>query len=81
MANKYNIYDTAVTVLGVGFTLENFQTILGIIIGLLTLTNILIKMGFRIKDAIEKKKYEEISKIIDDGIEDIKEVKDNAKNK
>ena len=81
MANKYNIYDAAVTVLGIGFTAENFQTILGIIIGLLTLTNILIKMFFRIKDAIEKKRYEEISKIIDDGIEDIKEVKDNAKNK
>lgn len=78
---KYNIFDATVTVFGIRFTAENFQTVLGIIIGILTLINILIKMFFKIKDAVNKKKYEDINKIIDDGIEEIKEVSNNAKNK
>lgn len=78
---KYNIYDYAVTIFGVAFTAENFQTALGIIIGILTLINILIKMYFRIKDAVKKKKPEEINQIIEDGIEEIKEVGKDVKNK
>lgn len=81
MNNKYNIYDTIVTVLGIGFTAENFQTALGIIIGILTLINILVKMFFKIKEAIANKKYNELSKIIDEGIQEIKEVDKDGKNK
>lgn len=81
MNNKYNIYDTIVTVLGIGFTAENLETALGIIIGVLTLINILIKMFFKIKDAIANKKYNELSKIIDEGIQEIKEVDKDGKNK
>lgn len=81
MTNKYNIYDTIVTVLGIGFTAENFQTALGIIIGILTLINILVKMFFKIKEAIANKKYNELSKIIDEGIQEIKEVDKDGKNK
>ncbi len=78
---KYNIFDTTVTVFGIRFTAENFQTVIGIIIGILTLINILIKMFFKIKEAIHNKKYEDINKIIEDGIEEIKEVPKDAKNK
>lgn len=78
---KYNIYDTAVTITGVCFTAENFQTLIGIIIGILTLINILIKMGFKIYEAIKNKKYKDIPEIIDETKEQIEEVGKDAKNK
>ena len=78
---KYNIYDTVVTVFGVSFTAENFQTAIGIIVGILTLINIIVKMYFRIKDAIKKKKYSDVNQIIEESIEEIKEVGKDVKNK
>lgn len=81
MNTKYNLYDTIVTVLGIGFTAEKFETVIGIIIGLLTLCNILIKIVLAIKSKIDQKKFDEIPAVIEDGIEKLEEVKNNGKNK
>lgn len=81
MNSKYNLYDGAVTVLGIGFTAEKFETAIGIIIGILTLCNILIKISLAIKSKIDEKKFKEIPAVIEDGIEKLEEVKNNGKNK
>lgn len=77
MKASYNIYDIGISVLGVSVGIETIYTTLGIILLILSIANILIKAAFKIYDVIKEKKYREIPDILDDTIEELKEVDKN----
>lgn len=79
MKKFYNICDIGLSILGVNVGAEMIYTWLGITLLVLSIANILIKAAFKIYDIIKKKKYEDITEVLDDTIEDLKEVNNNGK--
>lgn len=72
--------DYSVDAVGGYYGLTNLHNILGIIVLILTIINLLYKMIYAIIIKIKSKKYEEIPEIIDNTIEDFKEIdKDEIK--
>lgn len=82
-------YEYTVDTAGGIYGLANIQTVLGIIVLILTIFNILFKMCIAIYNSVKKRKLEEISPIIEHSIdeinktvEDFKELEgDNNENK
>lgn len=72
--------DYSVDVAGSSYGLVNVHTILGIIVLILTILNILIKMIIAIYHKIKSKQYTEIPNIIDNTIENFKELDKNEDN-
>lgn len=80
MTKTYDVYDYGVSVLGTYIGIDTIQSILGIILLVLSISNILIKLGFKIYDKIKAKKFKEIPSDIDDTIEQINKIKEDIEN-
>lgn len=59
--NKINTYETSLNVCGVAYSLANLQTIIGIIVGVLTLVSILYRFAITVYNHIKNKQYDKIS--------------------
>lgn len=70
-----DLLDYGVSVLSTCWSLENIDSLLGIILLIFSIANIVFKAILQIKNKIDNKKYNEIPEIIEDVIEDIKEIK------
>ena len=77
-----NLVDNCINILGLSFSLSNIESILGIIVLVLTILNmcwkVFDKIYTKLKDD-DKTNDLEIVKDINDGVKDIKEVIDNFK--
>lgn len=78
MNKAYNIYDTVLSAMGISFSLANIQEFIGILIGFLTIINILYKMISQIVKHVKNKEFDKVSEDIESGIEDLK--KEGKKN-
>ena len=76
-----NAYDYSLDVVGSAYGLANIQTILGIIVLILTIFNILFKMCVGIYKKIKEGKIEEISDVVEEAKNEVKEVGNNEKSK
>lgn len=74
MKNFYNVADVTTSAVGVGYGIQNIQSLLGTILLVLSILNIIIKLVIAIFNKISKKDYNAIPKEIDDAIEDLEEV-------
>ena len=72
----YDIYSYTLSILGCMWSTENIDSVLGIILMVLSIINILWTTCYKIYDAIKTKKYSDVSKILDDAEEKIKEIED-----
>lgn len=72
-----DLLDYGFSVLSTCWSLENIDNVLGVILLIVSITNIVFKALLQIKNKINNKKYNEIPEIIEDVINDIKEVKEN----
>lgn len=70
--------NNVVSVITGGIGIAMIQDVLGVIILVLSITNILINLGFKIYDSIKKKKYKKITKDIDDTITTLEELEDKT---
>lgn len=59
--NKINAYETSLNICGVAYSLANLQTIIGIIVGVLTLISILYRFAMTVYEHIKNKQYDKIS--------------------
>lgn len=66
-----NVCDNVLTALGVGWSLENINTTLGIILLVLNIIRILWLTGYKVYLNIKRKKYEDVEKSINEGIDEI----------
>lgn len=73
----YDIYNYTLSVLGCMWSAENIDNVLGIILMILSIINILWSTCYKLYDTIKTKKYSDVSKILDDAEEKIKEIEDN----
>ena len=80
MRKSIQAIDYSVDVTSGAYGLANIQTILGIILLVLSICSILYKMGLSIYIHIKNKKYEEIAKDIDNAIDEIEKLKDGDNN-
>lgn len=69
-----NILDNALTVLGVGWSLENINTALGIVLLVLNLIRILWRMSYKTYLAIKEKRFDDVEKSLNEGIDEVKEL-------
>lgn len=69
-------YEYTVDAVGGAYGIYYIQSILGVIVLILTIFNILLKAGILIYSKVKKRKIEEIPQVIDDTIDKINEVKD-----
>ena len=76
MNKKIQIIDYSVDVASGSYGLSNIQTILGIILLVLSIASILFKMGFSIYTHIKNKQYDKIQKDLDIAKEEIQKLKD-----
>ena len=74
MKNFYDLADVTTSAAGVGFGITNIYTTLGVILLVLSITNILVKAVIAIYNAVKKKEVNKIPKIIDDTIDKLEEV-------
>ena len=74
MKNFYDAADITTSAAGVGFGITNIYTTLGVILLILSITNILIKAVIALYNAIKKKQVNNIPEIIDDTIDKLEEV-------
>lgn len=79
--NKIKAYQYSVDAVGGAYGLANIQTVLGIIVLILSIFNVLLNAGIRIYNLIKKRKYGEINEVLDDTIEELKEVENNGQSK
>lgn len=77
----FNTCNYTVEVAGASYGLVNIQTILGIIVLILTIINVILNATVRIILAIKKREYNKINEVLDDTIEELKEVGNNEKSK
>lgn len=73
----YDIYNYTLSILGCMWSAENIDNVLGIILMILSIINILWSTCYKLYDTIKTKKYSDVSKILDDAEEKIKEIEDN----
>ena len=72
----YDIYNYTLSILGCMWSAENIDNVLGIILMILSIINILWSTCYKLYDTIKTKKYSDVSKILDDAEEKIKEIED-----
>ena len=72
--------DYSVDVASGTYGLANIQTILGIVLLVLSIASILFKMGFSIYTHIKNKQFAEIQKDLDQAKEEIEKLKDGDIN-
>lgn len=80
MKKSIQMIDYSVDVASGSYGLANIQTILGIVLLVLSIASILFKMGFSIYTHIKNKQYAEIQKDLDIAKEEIEKLKDGEKN-
>ena len=80
MNKTLQIVDYSVDVTSGAYGLANIQTILGIILLILSILSILFKCGLSIYTHIKNKKYEEIVNDLDKAKEEIEKLKDGDNN-
>lgn len=79
--NKLKMYQYSVDAVGSAYGLANIQTILGIIVLVLSIFNVLLNATVKIITLIKKRQIEAIPEVIDDTIEKLEEVEKNEKSK
>ncbi|MBO7735418.1 MAG: hypothetical protein J6S67_22835 [Methanobrevibacter sp.] len=77
--NKIEAIEYSVDAMGGAYGLANIQTILGIVVLILSIFNVLFNMTYKIIMAVKKRKYEEIKGIVDNSIEELNNVVDDFK--
>ena len=80
MKRSIQMIDYSVDVASGSYGLANIQTILGIVLLVLSIASILFKMGFSIYTHIKNKQYQEIQKDLDQAKEEIEKLKDGDLN-
>lgn len=77
--NKIEAIEYSVDAMGSVYGLANIETILGIVVLILSIFNVLFNMVYKIITSIKKRKYGEIKGIVDNSIEKINDVVDDFK--
>lgn len=77
--NKIEAVEYSVDAMGGAYGLANIQTILGIVVLILSIFNVLFNMTYKIIISIKKRKYGEIKGIVDNSIEELNNVVDDFK--
>lgn len=68
-------YDYFLSIITASFGLERIETLLGVILMILSLINILVTLTFQIIKAIKEKKYEQISDALKDATNDVERLR------
>lgn len=71
------MYSYTLSVLSIAWSTENIDTILGIILMVLSIVNILWTTGYKIYNHIKEKNYGKVSEEIQDAIDKIKDIKED----
>ena len=71
------MYSYTLSVLSIAWSAENIDTILGIILMVLSIVNILWTTGYKIYNHIKEKNYDKVSEEIQDAIDKIKDIKED----
>lgn len=80
MNKSIQAIDYSVDVASGTYGLANIQTILGIVLLVLSICSILFKMGFSIYTHIKNKEYKEIQDDLDKAKEELEKLKDGDNN-
>lgn len=76
---KLKSLDYGLDAIGLTYSIANIKEILGIIILVLSILSALYKLGVTIYTKIKTKKFNEISKEIENAKEELEEIKNNIK--
>lgn len=71
------MYSYTLSVLSIAWSAENIDTILGIILMVLSIVNILWTTGYKIYNHIKEKNYDKVSEEIQAAIDKIKDIKED----
>lgn len=77
----FNTCNYTVDAVGASYGIANIQSILGIVVLILTILNVLINSTVKIIMAVKKREYDKISKVLDETKEQLEEVGNNEKSK
>ena len=80
MRKSIQLIDYSVDVASGGYGLANIQSILGIILLVLSILSILFKCGFSIYTHIKNKQYKEIENDLEKAQEEIEKLKEGKNN-
>lgn len=73
------MYGYTLSIFSILWSVDNINSALGIILMILSILNILWTAGLKVYDAIKNKKYSDVSKILEDTTEQIKDLQEEDK--
>ena len=76
--NNYSIYSYSLSLMSLMWSTENINSILGIILMILSIINILYTTFRNIYNGIKNKNYDKVSEEITDAIEKIEDIKEEV---
>lgn len=79
LENRSDIFTSLLSVLGVSVSVENLDSILNLVLLIISIINILVVLGLRIYNAVKNKNVDEVKKAVEEAKEDINEIKRNDK--
>ena len=79
LQNKSDIFTSLLSVLGVSVSVENLDSILNLVLLIISIINILVVLGLRIYNAVKNKNVDEVKNAVEEAKEDINEIKRNDK--
>lgn len=75
--SAYDTYSYSLSIFSILWSTENINSVLGIILMVLSICNILWTAGYKIYTYIKNKQYDKVSKEIEDAIDKIKDIKED----
>lgn len=79
LMNKSELFTSICSVLGFSITVENLDSILNLILLIVSIVNIMVVLGLRLYSAIKNKNIEEVKKACDEAKEDLNDITRNDK--
>ena len=79
--NVNNIIDYSLITLGVTFSAQNIESIIGILLMCIQVVWLFVKMILKVKNHIKNKQFDKIDDTIEEAIKDIEEVTKNEHTK
>lgn len=79
LQNRSDIFTSLLSVLGVSVSVENLDSVLNLVLLIISIINILVVLGLRIYNAVKNKNVDEVKKAVEEAKEDINEIKRNDK--
>lgn len=79
LQNKSDIFTSVLGAIGISVSVESLDSILNLVLLVISIVNIVVVLGLRIYNAVKNKNVDEVKKAVEEAKEDLDDIKRNDK--